>query len=75
MSISVTGTIEYVEIGTGTWALETDEGTTYEIYQGAPAPLLQTGQKVTVEGEVRDDVMTMAMIGPILEVYSFEVVK
>lgn len=75
MSISVTGTIEYVEIGTGTWALQTDQGKTYEIYQGAPAPLLQSGLKVTIEGEVRDDVMTMAMIGPVLQVYGFEVLK
>lgn len=71
MSITVTGTIKYIDIGTGTWALESEEGMSYELYE-APAPLLQAGQKVKVEGQVRDDVMTMAMIGPVLEVLSFK---
>lgn len=74
MSIKVKGTIERKNIGPGTWALVSDEGETYEIYQGAPADLLKAGQKVKVKGQVRDDVMTMAMIGPVLEVKSFEVI-
>jgi hypothetical protein len=37
--------------------------------------MLQSGAKVKVKGQVRDDVMTMAMIGPVLEVKSFEVVE
>lgn len=73
MSISVTGTIKYVDIGTGTWALESEEGMSYELYE-APQPLLEAGLMVKVEGQVRDDVMTMAMIGPVLEVLSFEAI-
>jgi len=72
MSLTVTGTIEKINMGPGTWALKSDEGKTYEIYQ-PPSELLQAGQKVKVNGQVRDDVMTMAMIGPVLEVKSFEV--
>lgn len=75
MSITVTGTIQRVNMGPGTWALKSDEGKTYEIYQGKPAELLQIGQKVKISGQIRDDVMTIAMIGPVLEVKSFEVVK
>lgn len=73
MSLTVTGTMQKINMGPGTWALKSDEGKTYEIYQGAPSELLQVGQKVKVNGQVRDDVMTMAMIGPVLEVKSFEV--
>lgn len=74
MSICVTGTIQRINMGTGTWALKSDDGKTYELYE-LPSELLQSGLKVTIEAQVRDDVMTMAMIGPVLEVYSFEVVK
>jgi hypothetical protein len=74
MSITVTGTIEKINIGPGTWALKSDEGKTYELYQ-LPSELLQVGLKVTIDAQVRDDVMTMAMIGPVLEVYSFQILK
>jgi hypothetical protein len=30
---------------------------------------------VQIQGQVRDDVMTLAMIGPVLEVVSFEVIE
>jgi cytochrome c-type biogenesis protein CcmE len=75
MSITVTGTIQRSDIGPGTWTLLTDSGETYEIRKGAPKDLLQKGQKVKVTGQVREDVMTASMIGPVLEVKSFEVVK
>ncbi|MBD2606828.1 hypothetical protein H6G81_20410 [Scytonema hofmannii FACHB-248] len=75
MSITVTGTIEHRDIGTGAWALVTDDGVTYEILRGADKNLLQAGQKAKVTGKVREDVMTIAMIGQVLEVKSFEVTK
>ena len=71
MSISVTGRINCIDLGTGTWALESEEGMSYELYE-APSSLLENGLMVKVEGQVRDDVMTMAMIGPVLEVLSFD---
>lgn len=75
MSITATGTIQHRDIGTGAWALVTDEGVTYEILRGADKKLLQPGQKVKVTGLVREDIMTAAMIGPVLEVKSFEVLS
>lgn len=74
MSIQVTGTIDRKGFGPGTWALATDKGETYELHQ-PPKDLQQTGLKVKVEGKVRDDIMTFSMIGPVLEVETFEVVK
>ena len=71
MSISVTGTIEKKGFGSGTWALVTESGETYELYE--PITQLQNlGIKVKIEGIIRDDIMTLAMIGPVLEVKSFE---
>ncbi|WP_250123294.1 hypothetical protein [Chroococcidiopsis sp. CCMEE 29] len=75
MSITVTGTIQRSDMGAGTWALAADDGVTYEVYRGAPKELLKSGQKVKVKGQVREDVMTAAMIGPVLEVQSFEVIS
>ncbi|MBD2744726.1 hypothetical protein [Coleofasciculus sp. FACHB-1120] len=74
MSISVEGTIERKGLGPGTWALVTQEGETYELHK-APEDLRKSGLKVKVKGEVRNDVMTFAMIGPVLEVKSFEEVS
>lgn len=75
MSITIEGTIQSSNMGPGTWALVTDDGITYELYQGTPKELLKSGQKVKVQGQVREDVMTFAMIGPVLEVKSYEVIS
>lgn len=72
MSREIAGTIKRVEMGTGTWSLAADSGETYEL-KDAPSQLQSSGLKVKVKGKIRDDVMTMAMIGPVLEVQSFEV--
>ena len=71
MSITVKGVIEHKGFGPGTWALVGEDGETYEL-KDAPSGLKQAGLKVSVTGEVRKDVMTFAMIGPVLEVQSFE---
>ncbi len=72
--LTVNGTIQRKGMGSGAWALVAEDGTTYEIYQGQPKELLKTGLQVRVQGQVRGDVMTLAMIGPVLEVTGFEVV-
>lgn len=72
MSINVTGVIERKGLGPGTWALVTESGETYEL-KDAPDELKKSDLKVKVEGQVRNDVMTFAMIGPVLEVKSFKV--
>ena len=72
MSITVTGTIERKGFGPGTWALVAESGETYEL-KDAPSEIRKSELKVKVTGEVRSDVMTFAMIGPVLEVKSFDV--
>ncbi len=73
MSIKIKGTVERRDIGMGAWALVGEDGKTYEIMRGADKRLLQQGQKAEVTGDLREDVMTTAMIGPVLEVKSFEI--
>lgn len=74
MSIKVEGTIERKGFGTGTWALVSSSGETYELHEPA-AELKHKGIKVKVEGEIRKDVMTLAMVGPVLAVTRFEVLS
>ncbi|OCQ99833.1 hypothetical protein BCD64_01745 [Nostoc sp. MBR 210] len=75
MSITITGTIERRDIGMGAWALVSGDGVTYEILKGADKSLLKAGQQAKVTGKVREDIMTAAMIGPVLEVKSFEILN
>jgi hypothetical protein len=72
--LNLTGTIQRREIGTGAWAITTDDGVTYEILRGADRELLKPGQRAKITGQVREDIMTIAMIGPVLEVKSFEII-
>ncbi|AFY56323.1 hypothetical protein Riv7116_3881 [Rivularia sp. PCC 7116] len=73
MSIKVKGTVERRDIGMGAWAFISEDGKTYEIMRGADKALLQAGQKAEVTGDVREDIMSAAMIGPMLEVKSFNI--
>jgi hypothetical protein len=72
MSINVSGVVQRKGFGTGTWALDADNGKTYEL-RNAPEAIQQAGLKVSIAGEIRDDVMSFAMVGPILEVTEFTV--
>lgn len=69
--MTVTGTVEKKGFGFGTWALVAEDGTTYELKDPA-TELKQEGIKVEVKGKVREDVMTIAMIGAVLEVESYK---
>lgn len=73
MTIKVTGSIEQKGFGFGVWALVTDD-TTYEL-KDPPSELSQALSSVSIEGVVRDDIMTMAAIGPVLEIKSYEIVS
>ncbi|MEM8720590.1 MAG: DUF5818 domain-containing protein [Cyanobacteria bacterium P01_G01_bin.39] len=70
--MTVTGTVSKKGFGFGTWALSTEDGTTYELKDPA-SELQQEGIKVEITGKIREDVMTMAMIGSVLEVESYKI--
>ncbi len=69
--MKITGKIDRQGFGTGTWALLADNGQTYEL-KDIPSELESKGIKVEIEGEIREDVMTLAMIGPVLEVKNYK---
>ncbi len=73
MNIKIAGTVEYIDIGTGTWAIVTDTDEQYEIWKPAPEAILKEGLKVTVTGKIRDDVMSFAAIGDVIEIEDFQI--
>lgn len=74
MSMQIEGTIKYQNIGVGAWSLvSADE--TYELYQAPEALQLAEGAQVKVTGQVREDIMTLAMIGPVLAVEDYQILK
>ncbi|CAN1210410.1 DNA-binding protein [Tumidithrix helvetica PCC 7403] len=73
MKIQVKGKIQFHELGMGAWALVADSGEQYELMQPAPSQLLQAGLSVKITGILREDIMTMAMIGTVLQIESFEI--
>ncbi|MFN7678107.1 MAG: hypothetical protein ACK5QW_05855 [Cyanobacteriota bacterium] len=71
MTITLEGIIERKGFGPGTWALLTQTGETYELHQ-PPPEIRKVGLHVKVQGQIRDDVMSVAMVGPVLEVQHVE---
>jgi hypothetical protein len=70
--MKLTGKIAFRDLEGGVWALEADDGRTYELVGGDPK-MLKNGARVQVEGEVRRDAMSLAMIGPVLSVKHYKV--
>jgi len=73
MDITLTGKIIKKGFGFGVWALVTSEGKTYQL-KDAPQILRQEIAQVTITGKIREDLMTSAMIGPVLEIKSFNII-
>jgi hypothetical protein len=69
--MKITGTVRYNPVGIGTWTLVSDEDTTYELHQ-PPQELKENDLRVSIEGKIRKDIMTIAMVGDVLEIISFE---
>jgi hypothetical protein len=74
MTITVLGKTEKKGFGFGVWALVSEEGKTYEL-QNPPPELCQAHAKVRIEGTIQEGVMTLAMIGPVLAIASYEIVS
>jgi len=74
MSDRFIGVVERRGVGMGAWALVADTGKVYEL-KNAPETLRQAFIRVEITGQIKKDVMTLAMIGPVLEVESFTVIQ
>lgn len=61
-----TGAVKYVDIEGGVFAVETTDGTKYNVVN-LPESYKVDGMAIEAEGRVRTDLVSPAMIGPIVE--------
>jgi hypothetical protein len=67
--VVLSGTVEMVGVEGGCRALRATGNKLYELKGGDPN-VLKVGAQVTVRGRIRNDLMTVCQIGPVLEVIS-----
>ena len=64
------GRVAFRDIEMGVWVLEGDDGHTYQL-AGGDRKIKKDGARIEIDGEVDRDVMTTAMVGPVLHVKSY----
>lgn len=69
--VCVTGTVRYVGLEGGFWAVRGDNDTTYDPRDGLPANFRQEGLRVRVEARITD-LSSVHMVGPIVEILDIE---
>lgn len=69
-TVSEVGTVEFLELEGGCWAIQTEE----ERYEprNLSEEFRQDGLRVRFQGEVRSDMASICQIGPIIEVQEIE---
>jgi hypothetical protein len=67
MSKKYTGIVKKSPLEGGVWMLDASDSFMYQLI-GADVSLLKDGASVEVEGEVDQNMMSLAMTGPILKV-------
>jgi hypothetical protein len=71
--ITLTGTVEHLGIEGGCTVLRVDStNKVYELKGGDPQ-VLKVGTHVSVKGKIRNDLVTICQVGPVLEVISSQV--
>jgi putative spermidine/putrescine transport system substrate-binding protein len=74
-AMKISGMIKKSELGMSAWTLVSGDGTVYEIMQPVDGKLLKDGLKVEVMGKPRPDAVSINMVGTMLEVISFSILK
>jgi hypothetical protein len=65
--VAVTGTVQYLDIEGGFYAIQGDDGVTYDPLD-LPSDYRVPGLRVRAVGVVRDDVATIRQVGPVLDI-------
>ena len=72
-AIRINGTVQYLNLEGGFWAIRGDDGVTYDPLNGLAVAFQRENTRVTVVAKIRNDVGGIHMVGPIVEVLSIEV--
>jgi hypothetical protein len=69
----VSGSVRRVNLEGGCWGFDAEDGRCFELSRaGAPGGLLVDGKRATLTLRIRPDLMSLCMIGPIVEVVGAE---
>ena len=71
-AIQVTGTVRYFPLEGGFWAVQGDDGVTYDPINGLAPAFQRENMRVTLVAKVRNDMGGIHMVGPIVEVISIQ---
>jgi len=71
----IEGTLEYLDIEMGCWVVTDNQGVHYELH-GPLADQIKRpeniGKKIRISGQIRRDLASVCMVGPIFEVTAYE---
>lgn len=67
-AVCVTGTVRYITLEGGFWAVRGDDGTTYDPLGGLPQDFQQDGLRVRLDARIRTGVGSFHMVGPVVEI-------
>ena len=70
-TIQIEGTVRYLELEGGFWAIEGVDETTYDPVN-LPEAYQEEGLAVRVQAVVREDLASIHMVGPIIEIRAIE---
>lgn len=68
----LTGRVAFRDIEMGVWVFEGDDGRTYQL-AGGDRSIKKDGQRFEIEGRVDEEVHTIGMVGPVLDVTRYRV--
>ena len=71
-AIRINGTVRYVTLEGGFWAVRGDDGLTYDPMNGLAPQYQRENLRITLVAKVRDDIGGVHMVGPIVEVLSIQ---
>ena len=71
-AIQINGSVRYLTLEGGFWAVRGDDGVTYDPMNGLSPQYQRENLRVTLVAKVRNDVGGIHMVGPIVEVLSIQ---
>lgn len=66
--VRVNGTVRFMTFEGGFWAVRGDDNVTYDPLGGLPAAFQSDGLRVRIEARQRNDMASVHMAGPIVEI-------
>ena len=68
--VAVNGTVRFMTFEGGFWAIRGDDNVTYDPLGGVPPAFQSEGLRVRIEARRRNDLASVHMAGPIVEIIS-----